>query len=56
MKDPKLIRPNIRTTPGWHKRLFGPRDRAVPDDLLRDASRRLQVIAVLFIVDGIPRR
>ena len=50
MKDPKLIRPNIRTTPGWHKRLFGPRDRAVPDDLLRDASRRLQVIAVLLMV------
>ena len=47
LANPKLIRPEIRTTPGWHKRLFGPRDRAMPDDLLREASERLGITALI---------
>jgi serine/threonine-protein kinase len=47
---PKEILPGMRTTPGWRERVFGQRARALPDDLLRDASHRLQVIALLFIV------
>lgn len=50
MSDPKLIAPRHRSTPGWHKRLFRHHAQALPDDLLRDASRRLQVLALLAIV------
>ena len=50
MSDPRLIGPVIRTAPEWHKRLFGRYARPLPDDLLRDASRRLHVLSALFIV------
>ena len=50
MSDPRLIRPVVRTAPEWHKRLFGKYARPLPDDLLRDASRRLHILSLLFVV------
>jgi hypothetical protein len=50
LSRPRQIRPDAGSTPGWRERLFAHRAKALPDDLLRDASRRLQVIALLFIV------
>jgi serine/threonine-protein kinase len=46
MNDPKLIRPDIRSTPGW-RRLLGKRGQAMPDDLLKEASERLGITALI---------
>jgi serine/threonine protein kinase len=44
---PKQICPDIRSTPGWHRRLFGRHARAMPDDLLKEASERLGITALI---------
>ena len=46
LASPKQIRPGLSTTPGWRQRLFGPR-RPMPDDLLREASERLGITALV---------
>ena len=47
MPDPRLIGPPPRSTPAELKKTAG-RRRALPDDLLREASRRLKITALLL--------
>ena len=49
MPDPRLIGPLIRSTPAGLKRALG-RARALPNDLLKEASRRLGITALLVAV------
>jgi len=49
MPDLRLIGPLIRSTPGWRQRLLG-HARALPNDLLKEASRRLGITALLAAV------
>ena len=49
MPDLRLIGPLIRSTPAGIKRALG-QSRALPNDLLREASRRLGITALLVAV------
>src|SRR6185503_10162284 len=49
MPKPELIAPKAQSTPASHTGFHSP-SRAIPDDLLKEASRRLEIMSLLAAV------